>query len=180
MVHIVDDFLPANLHAQLQNLMMGYEFPWHFSRAVSHKQDKGQYYFVHNVYGCSETDRSYDAPGIVESRYFEKMEAIIHFIEEKLKFQTHRLLRIRCNMYTNQNINVAHDQHVDHQQPHMTAIYYLNTNNGPTTIGDEDVESVANRLVLFDGLIEHNSNLQTDVPQRVNININMIGKFLST
>ena len=83
-------------------------------------------------------------------------------------------------MYTNQNINLSHDSHTDHRFPHYTAIYYINTNNGPTTVGDKDVESIENRLVLFDGLIHHNSNLQTDTAARINININMQGEFIST
>lgn len=178
MVHIVDNFLPEIAFRRFENLMMGAEFPWYFVRGVADHTDTN-YYFIHNVFGCMEHDKG---DGFkyrdIESPYFKEMEILLHFIEEKLKFQTHNLLRIKCNLYTNQNINLAHKQHVDHQQPHYTAIYYVNSNNGPTTIGDQDVESVANRLVLFDGLTPHNSNLQTDVAERININMNMVGKFL--
>jgi hypothetical protein len=180
MVHIVDNFLPQSLHLRFQNMMMGAEFPWYFVRGVTDHTDDN-YYFIHNVYGCKEHNRG---NGVnyreIESPYFRDIEILLFFIEEKLKFQTHDLLRIKCNMYTNQNINLAHGTHVDHEQPHYTAIYYLNNNNGPTTIGDQNVDSIANRLVLFDGLTPHNSNLQTDVAERININLNMIGKFLTT
>tara|TARA_B110000908_G_scaffold4622_1_gene5997 strand:+ start:831 stop:1373 length:543 start_codon:yes stop_codon:yes gene_type:complete len=179
MVQIVDNFLPANLFARFQHLMMGAEFPWYFVLGVAdHKDD--DYYFIHNVYGCKEHDNG-DGQKYrdVESQYFKDFEMLLHFIEEKLKFQTHELLRIKCNLYTNQNVEKAHAPHIDMEIPHHTAIFYLNSNNGPTTIGDQDVESVANRLVLFDGLTPHNSNMQTDVAERINININMRGEFLS-
>ena len=177
-MQIVDNFLPKSLHKRLQRLMMGSDFPWYFVCGVATDNDL-DYYFNHNVFGCKEHSHNGFMNRAVESPYLSEFEVLLHFIEEKLKFQTNELLRIRCNMYTNQNINLSHDQHVDHKIPHYTAIYYINTNNGPTTIGDQDVESIENRLVFFDGLIPHNSNLQTDVAQRININLNMIGEFLS-
>ena len=186
MVQIVDNFLPEILFRKLQTLMMGPEFPWYFVRGVAYASDNNIYYlnnniyyFTHNVFGCLEQD---NGDGFkyrdIESGYYKDIEILLHFIEEKLKFQTHNLLRIKCNLYTNQNINLAHPQHIDHEQPHYTAIYYVNDNNGPTTIGDHNVDSVANRLVLFDGLTPHNSNLQTDTMERININMNIVGKFL--
>jgi len=175
MVHIVDNFLPPSLHQRFQNMMLGAEFPWYFVKGVTDHTDNN-YYFIHNVYGCIDKGNGFRD---VESPYFKDIEVLLFFIEEKLKFQIHDLHRIKCNMYTNQNINLAHGKHTDHQEPHYTAIYYLNDNNGPTTVGDQDVNSVANRLVFFDGLTLHNSNLQTDVAERVNININMTGEFLS-
>jgi|TARA_B110000908_G_C10128243_1_gene390926 hypothetical protein len=171
MIKIVDNFLPESLHTRIQDLMTGANFPWYLVTGVT-TSDDDNYYFIHNLFGCTTKG--------VESPFFSEFEILLHFIEDKLKFQTDKLLRIKCNMYTNQNINLSHDSHTDHRFPHYTAIYYVNSNNGPTTIGDQAVDSVANRLVLFDGLTLHNSNLQTDSTSRVNINLNMQGKFLTT
>ena len=179
MIKIVDNFLPETLHRRIQRVMMGAEFPWYFVHGVSTPQDPN-YYFIHNVFGCKEHVQNGISHRNIESSYFSEFEVLLYFIEEKLKFQTHDLLRIKCNLYTNQNINLSHQSHVDHEIPHHTAIYYVNNNNGPTTIGDQNVDSVENRLVLFDGLTPHNSNLQTDVAERININLNMVGKFLTT
>ena len=178
MIKIVDNFLPDGLHKRLQRVMMSAEFPWYFAHGVSSPDDQN-YYFIHNVFGCRERMQNGTPSWGVESTYFNEFETILYFIEEKLKFQTHNLLRIRCNLYTNQNINLAHGSHTDHEIPHYTAIYYINNNNGPTTIGDKNVESVENRIVFFDGLIPHNSNLQTDVAERINININVQGEYLT-
>lgn len=170
MIKIVDNFLPETLHKRIQTLMLSANFPWYFITGVTSNQDNN-YYFVHNLFGCAQEG--------IESPFFNEFEVLLHFIEEKLKFRTDQLLRIKCNMYTNQNINLSHDSHTDHGFPHYTAIYYINSNNGPTTVGDQIVDSVENRLVLFDGLIMHNSNLQTDSAARININLNMLGEFLT-
>ena len=98
-------------------------------------------------------------------------------IEEKLKFRTSELLRIKCNLYTNQNTRLAHKAHTDFEVPHYTALYYVNTNNGPTTIGGKNVDAVENRLLFFEGSEIHNSNLQTDTNVRINVNINIQGEF---
>jgi hypothetical protein len=171
MIKIIDNFLPNSLHKRLQTLMTSADFPWYFITGVTTSADQ-DYYFIHNLFGCAREG--------IESPFFSEFEVLLHFIEDRLKFRTDKLLRIKCNMYTNQNINLSHDSHTDHRFPHYTAIYYINTNNGPTTVGDKDVESIENRLVLFDGLIHHNSNLQTDTAARINININMQGEFIST
>ena len=57
-----------------------------------------------------------------------------------------------------------------------TAIYYLNSNNGSTVFKDsgDKVESVANRLIVFDGSIEHAGTSCTDDSRRVVLNINYI------
>ena len=74
MVQIVDNFLPANLFARFQHLMMGAEFPWYFVLGVAdHKDD--DYYFIHNIYGCKEHDNG-DGQKYrdVESQYFKDFE----------------------------------------------------------------------------------------------------------
>ena len=55
---------------------------------------------------------------------------------------------------------------------HKAAILYLNTNDGYTIIGDEKVESIANRLLRFDATQMHHSTTCTDQQYRANINFN--------
>jgi hypothetical protein len=59
--------------------------------------------------------------------------------------------------------------------PYKTGILYLNTNNGYTLFEDgTKVESVANRFVMFDGDMQHCGVSQTDVNERICLNINWI------
>jgi len=55
-----------------------------------------------------------------------------------------------------------------------TAVFYLNNNNGYTLFkkGKRKVESVANRIVIFDAKEEHTTVTQTDTNIRVVLNLN--------
>ena len=56
---------------------------------------------------------------------------------------------------------------------HKGAILYINDNNGKTILEDgTEIESKANRLLLFDASKPHNSTSCTDAKSRINININ--------
>lgn len=58
-----------------------------------------------------------------------------------------------------------------------TAVYYINSNNGKTLFETgEEVESVANRLVIFDESIKHTGTTHTDVKNRCVLNMNYIAK----
>ena len=65
--------------------------------------------------------------------------------------------------------------HVDYNFDGTTCIYYLNTNNGYTLFEDgSKIESVANRLVLFDANIKHAGTSCTDALYRAVINFNFL------
>ena len=55
----------------------------------------------------------------------------------------------------------------------MTAIYYVNSNNGYTEFEDgTKVDSVRNRLVTFPSSMKHRGVSQTDTRTRMVINFN--------
>ena len=56
-----------------------------------------------------------------------------------------------------------------------TAIFYLNTNNGYTEFeGENRIDCVENRLVMFPAKTRHRAIGQTDVIQRIVLNFNFI------
>jgi len=64
--------------------------------------------------------------------------------------------------------------HVDYNDV-TTAIFYINTNNGWTNFKNGDkVESVENRLVIFDSNLEHEGVTCTDEIRRLVINFNYV------
>ena len=68
---------------------------------------------------------------------------------------------------------MEHGQHRDYPIPHKGAIIYLNTCDGFTRLEDgTKVESVQNRILLFDASTLHNSTNTTNAKGRFNININ--------
>ena len=65
--------------------------------------------------------------------------------------------------------------HVDNDGPHKVALYYINSNNGYTEFeSGETIQCVKNRLIIFDGSIEHRSVKQTNTKTRVAINTNYV------
>jgi hypothetical protein len=82
------------------------------------------------------------------------------------------VIRIKGNLYPSTPEIEHHDNYIDYEFPHRGAIFYLNTNNGLTVINNQEVESVENRLLLFDPTVPHHSTTCTDDKCRVNINFN--------
>ena len=57
----------------------------------------------------------------------------------------------------------------------MGAIFYVNTNDGLTVLDNEvEIDSVSNRLLVFDGSTMHHSTTCTNQKRRVNINFNFM------
>ena len=109
---------------------------------------------------------------IPESSQFEKIGPIFY-----KKFNTldpvKALIRIKVNFYPWTDKIYEHAQHTDSEFSHKAAVYSLNTCDGFTRMSNGDkVESIANRLVLFDGSQPHNSSTTSNKKGRFNINFN--------
>ena len=76
-------------------------------------------------------------------------------------------------MYPNTEKVHEHGEHADYSWKHKTALFSLNTCDGYTKLEDgTKIDSVANRMLLFDASTPHTSSTCTDQPVRVNINFN--------
>ena len=87
------------------------------------------------------------------------------------------MVRIKVNMEPKTAEPIESCLHTDTNQYNKTAIYYVNTNNGYTRFKDgTKVDSIANRIVIFDAQTEHGGVTQTDEQVRVVVNINYFEK----
>jgi hypothetical protein len=101
------------------------------------------------------------------SDFFKEVYPILEKIQPK------DIIRVKGNLYPQSSQPVNDPYHVDYTFAHRGAIYYLNTNNGPTIFKDgTKVEAVENRIMFFDPTIEHASVRCTDAKIRLNINFN--------
>ena len=76
-------------------------------------------------------------------------------------------------MYPNTETLKEHGMHTDYNYPHKASILYINTCDGYTKFEDgTKIDSVANRMLIFDGSKLHTSSTTTDQPVRMNINFN--------
>ena len=103
------------------------------------------------------------------SPYYDKLFPLLE------KLEANCLIRIKANLFPNTEILHEHDMHIDFPFSHSGAIFSLNTCDGYTKLKDgTKINSVANRVLLFDASEEHCSTTTTNVSARINININYI------
>jgi len=83
------------------------------------------------------------------------------------------LIRCKINSYPKTHELVHHKDHLDYSFEHKGAILYINSNDGLTVLQDgTEIESVANRLLLFNPSEPHHSTTCTNANRRMNINFN--------
>ena len=155
---IIDNLLSKKELEIIKNVMIyNSELPWYFSDYIGlYRKDDPMYYFAH--YFLIEYEKS---------NWFHIIEPILNFIQPKI------LIKSKGNMYPSTPVITHHDSHVDFSYEHKGAIFYVNTNNGVTVLEDgTEIESIENRLLLFDSSKKHNSTSCTDAKVRVNINFN--------
>ena len=158
---IIDNFVPKEEFKAIQDLMMGDAFPWYYNDYIiepSEKENLNDYQFTHQFF---------KPPYGTVSNYIEIFSSSI----EKLKVKL--LVRIKANMSPRTSKPVYGGYHSDVDLKCKTAILYINTNNGFTQFKDGNkVESLANRMVIFDSKDRHSGVTCTDQKRRVVVNFN--------
>ena len=160
---IIDNFLDKKVLYQIKEVLESQRFHWFFCDEVSTKEKKGKdnYYFFHDFYV-----RVDGVPQPI-SNYFKLVLPILNKIEVKA------LVRVKANLYTYVGTQIEHGFHTDKTYSHKGAIFSINSNNGYTLLEDgTKLESVENRILLFDPSTKHTSATCTDTVRRINININ--------
>jgi len=157
---IIDNFLNLDDFNTLKQTVIGRGFPWFYSKVLS-TLPEGQYnyQFIHVFY----TDF---APN---SNYFDSiLPPIIAKLDPKA------LIRVKANLQPVSDKIVENGMHSDVDDA-TTAILYLNTNNGYTKFKTgEKIESLENRIVIFDSNLEHTGTTCTDAVNRLVLNINYV------
>jgi hypothetical protein len=158
---IIENALSEKVFGQVQEHMMSLQYNWHFGEGVATNNSKGDFQFMHTIHEGCYMDSQPD---------YQVVDAILELLRPQL------IIRIKANLLTITEEHKVHGMHVDNLIPGaLTAIYYINTNNGYTIFEDGDkVESVANRLVVFPANTTHSGASCTDELRRVVINLNFI------
>lgn len=159
---VIDDFLEPNFFAELQDLLLGGNFPWFYcDNVVNPNQDHFQ--FCHHFY--------------YEDGYGTRSDLFNFLLPTLQKIDPYAIVRIKANLLTKTQNNIEHGFHTDvpydKQNFVKTAILYINSNNGYTKFRDgSKIESVENRLLIFPSRLEHTGSTCTDEKTRVVINFN--------
>ena len=175
-IRIEQNFLPPIFFNKLKSILSRHTFPWYFlpstvgprvftkPRAI--EQDN-HFMFNHTLLHFDKTYMS--------SNWFKDFEPILYFLADKIKLK--KLVRMRLNLYTNQNKIVEHSPHIDIREkgkadPNVTiSILNFTTCNGGTVIQGKKYLSNANELLIFNNINKHFGIVQTDTPSRIVLNI---------
>ena len=168
---IIDDYLPAEYFKTLKDSIVRNEhFPWCRINELNVFQttENRDVYFAHMIY-------QHHTPKTQEHNW----NLVVPFLSQLEKTEKmHALIRVKVNYYNSTPEVVEHFKDYDYPAmpiPHKGAIIYLNTCDGYTTLDDgTKIESVENRLLLFDSSKPHNSTSTTNALCIYNININYV------
>ena len=167
---IIDNFLPYDQFKLAQSLIMDYGFPWMWNDSVTNEvgySNPKEFQFVHLFY---------DPLSGVTTEFPDWMDIIKPYGD---RFNPISLMRIKANLNVATKEHIERDFHIDFNVPSITAIAYMNTNNGYTLFEDgTKVESVENRVLVFDSQLRHAGVPCTDEKRRVVINFNFIGNWV--
>ncbi len=155
---VIDNFLDKKSFQELQQTIMGKSFPWYYESVINSKHSTvdNTLYFVHIPYHHNANSSFYE---IIKDMFWDKL---------KIK----SLIRIKINCYPKTDKLHINEKHIDYDYKHKAAVFSLNTNDGGTHFPDNKVDSIENRIVLFDGNKPHSSSTCTNQKARFNINFN--------
>ena len=167
---VIDDFLEEEYFDSLVTLFTdkektgNKEMAWYFQTSISYPKrydkpepDNKLFYMYHMFF----------EQHLPESHFYSNLIPLLDKLDVK------HLIRIKANLYPFTETLYEHTMHTDFEFPHKTALLSLNTCDGYTKLKDDTkIDSVANRVLLFDASKEHCSTNTTNASVRINININ--------
>ena len=159
---IIDNALNKEQFNELTNVMLGPQFPWHYTDAVVAEKafdtEKYQIQFVHQLHENMGPTTDMDTFNLMW-RFFELLQPL-------------QLIRIKANLNPISHKLVEFTPHQDQKFKCKIALFYLNNNNGYTIIDKEKINSKENRMVLFNSDVAHYGTNSTDCKNRMVINFN--------
>lgn len=161
-MQVIDNFLPDEDFKKIQDKIFNSQhFPWFYNSGIAYPTDEEVLYdfqFVHTFYSLN----------------YGKSTEISHLAPLLKKINPKTIYRIKANLGPVTPTNMQTGWHTDFDDINCTtAVFYLNTNNGYTIFENgEKVESIENRLVMFDSRLVHAAVSCTDKNARCVINLN--------
>jgi hypothetical protein len=166
-MEIIDNFLSDGIHQSFLDMFSRVEFPWYWNDEKACEEYTPQietiplcdpiqnHQFIHAFYLNHKTNSNWNIDPLIK------------------KLNPAAIIRVKANLNVRENKILRYGFHIDTKYDSKTAIYYLNSNNGYTLFADgTKVESIANRIVIFNSLTPHTGTTCTDVKRRMVINLN--------
>lgn len=170
MIKVIDELLPNIFYKNLKNLLnQGNNFPWFwdFRTASDNKGNAldNNFMFTHMLFTND-----------FKSHFFEAFYPFVYFLNKHVPIK--KLIRMKLNLYTNQNKKIIHAKHNDSTDANgivveglNVTVFNFNTCNGGTIINDKEYLSKENQAIIFDNKFMHQGFTQTDNSRRIVLNI---------
>jgi hypothetical protein len=177
MIKIIKNFLEPELLTKIKQRVFSQDFPWYWRDKMVNED---HYWFNHTFYRygkiLSPHFEDWIKPILNKLKATKVLDARCNMNtrEKELNLiQPKAIIRIKGNLYPSTPTLEVHQPHKDYKYKHQGAIFYMNTCNGYTLLEDDTkIDTVANRLLLFDSSTPHSSTSTTDQKARININFN--------
>ena len=168
MIKVLDDFLTKEDFQPIQNFFQNSNLDWHYNSIIAGEGEGiDGFQFTHTFFTIKQP--YLDIP---HSSYCSILKPIF------LKLAPMYTLRVKANLRTRTSLPIKSKFHTDLGIDSLTAIYYINSNNGYTLFKDGNaINSVENRMLIFDGDLYHSGVSCTDQKRRIVLNINYIPGF---
>jgi hypothetical protein len=164
---VIENFLPPETFQYVQSQLLSPAWPWYFQNHVDYAEESEN---LEKSQFCYQLYRNHTWQGAGESivtPFLHRLKAVA-------------LVRVKANLQVRTETRKQNNFHVDLLNPDhepyenlLTAIYYVNSNDGVTVFEDgTEVESVANRMVVFPSKTKHTGTTCTDQKRRVVVNFN--------
>tara|TARA_R100001224_G_scaffold60983_1_gene36379 strand:- start:14 stop:490 length:477 start_codon:yes stop_codon:yes gene_type:complete len=155
MFKVKNNFFKKNEFIKMKYIITHPNFNWFLQTPVVDKDNC--IYFSHIFFNDNK----------ILSPFYK--DIIMPFVD-KLKIK--KLLRSKLNLYPKTHKQIIHGFHTDRKDKHNVILFYFNTNNGQTLFKNKKINSKENKIVVFDGSLEHSSTTCTDQNYRITLNIN--------
>lgn len=164
-IKIIDNALDKKYFDLIVSTVKSSFFPWYYKTESTQKgkamadvaDSYYEYQFTHMLYFNQ----------VPMSEHFENL--MVPVLE---KLNCFSLVRMSVNFMPPVKENKPQGFHTDSPTLCKSAVLYLNTNNGKTVFKNgEEIESVANRLIVFDSNLEHSGVTTTSLDGRYVLNI---------
>jgi hypothetical protein len=158
---VIDNFLDKEYFDTIKNTLASFDMNWFYRDNLTSDDENGMCYFTHNFF----------SKNTISSPFFNLLEKLL----DKLKIAS--LIQVRANMTISKKDTYESSWHVDNPYKNSkTAIFYLTTCNAKTIINVEkkiiEIDSIENRILIFDTDIPHKMISATDAKRRIIINLN--------
>tara|TARA_B100001996_G_scaffold22916_1_gene18078 strand:- start:218 stop:769 length:552 start_codon:yes stop_codon:yes gene_type:complete len=177
MMEIIDNFLEEEYFNHIQSKILHADHPWYYMDNISiSKEMTTRETYLRYGFNYSLIEPDHKEYNLGELNKF--------IYDVSIAANANVALRSRMDMTTNRGKSYKLEPHVDFRYPHITTIFYVNDSDGNTIIynqqyGDDseltikqEIQPIANRLLIFDGLHIHTGHTPSKHNRRILINSN--------